>query len=364
MVYIGIIGSGFISKGFYLFSLFNKDIKVSKILTRTAIKKRKDFPHNVLTNDLNDLVKNSDIILECSGDVLHASNCINEVFKFGLPVVTVNSEFHITVGSHFYKKGLIFEAEGDQPSCIYKLNSELLDMGFKPLVYGNYKKYLRYNVDLNQARYWSKKNGVSLDKTIAFTDGSKVEIENVFIANSLNAYFTDIKDEKNKLNELVNLSLKTNKSYVDYFLHKYNPSGVFIATNHKNVQKNYLKYLGFKDNYQKIERSYHFCHLEIYKTIKELLEDKKHNLMQNKLKRYMVASITKKRLKKGSKITNGLGSLEVRGVHYNYCKDLMPITLFNNAIIKNDLPENHIVSFNDLEIDNNLALNIWKENVK
>lgn len=359
MIKIGIIGSGFISKGFYYYSKTNKQIKISKILTRTTIKNRTDLPKSLLTNDLEKLIKESDIILECSGDTLQASLCVNEILKNKKPVVTMNSEFHITTGFYFYDKGVVVEAEGDQPSCIFKLNKELLDMGLQPLIYGNYKKYLNYNVSLNQAKYWSNKNNISLDKTIAFTDGSKVEIENVFIANALNAYFLN-NNNNNKIEELVNKSLKENKKYVDFFLNKNNPTGIFIATKSHSEQKEFLKYLGFKKNYQIIERPYHLCHLEIYKTIKEILIENKKDFMTSKTNRYMIASLSKKNLKKGTVIKRGLGSLETRGIHYKYCKSLIPLTLLNNATLIRDIPENHLISFNDIDFENNFAINIWR----
>jgi predicted homoserine dehydrogenase-like protein len=360
MIKVGVIGSGFISKGFYLFSLSNKNFKISNVLTRTKIKSRVDWPNSLLTNDLERIIKNSDIILECSGDVLHSSTCINEILKNNIPVVTLNSEFHITTGFYFYSKGIVVEAEGDQTGCFYKLNSELIDMGLSPIVYGNYKKYLNYNVSLKQAKHWSNKNNISLDKTIAFTDGSKVEIENVFTANALDAYFLNRNKHKNKVLNIINESFKTNKKYVDFFVNKNYPAGIFIATKCDPNQKNYLKYLGFKDNHQIIERPYHLCHLEIFKTIKDVLQNNKKDFMINKFNRYMAASITKKPLKKNTILERGLGSLEIRGIHYKYCKSMVPITLLNNMRLKYDVPENHLINFNDVEYEGNFAIDIWR----
>jgi predicted homoserine dehydrogenase-like protein len=363
MISVGIIGSGFIAKGFYLFSQGFEEIRVSSILTRGDIKKRQDIPQPLLTNDIEKLISNSDIILECSGDTIHTTNCVNEALKAEIPVITMNSEFHITCGSYFYKKGILFEAQGDQSGCIYKLNEEVLDMGFIPLIFGNYKKYLKYDVDLSQAEYWSKKNNISLDKTIAFTDGTKVEIENTFIANSLDAEFYDL-PTNNKLDTLVDESLKSGKKYVDYFLDENAPSGVFIATCHQKEQNEYLKYLGFKERYQLLEIPFHFWHLEIYKSIKDVFSYKIKNQMRNENKKYMVASLLKTPLKVGDFIKQGLGSIEFRGIHNKYNKNLVPITLLNDMTIKKDLEPNHLLSFDDVEYNNNLATKIWREHVK
>ena len=360
MINIGIIGSGFIAKGFFLFSKSKPDIKISAVLTRTDIKTRNDWPNNILSNNIDYVLNNSDIILECSGDTVYATECIDHILKTNVKlIISMNSEFHITVGHHFINKLIIAEAEGDQSGCMFQFNREIVDMGFEPLVFGNYKRYLNYNVSYRQAKYWSEKNGISIDKTIAFTDGSKVEIENVLIANSLNAHFYDYSG-KDKLQKLIDQSKITGVPLVDFIVDKKAPSGIFIATKHSQEQNNYIKYLKFNTEFQILVRPYHFCHLEIYKTIKQLYKNNNCEYMSNKYNNYMVASITKKKLKAGSIITLGLGSLEVRGIHYKYSKNMIPITLLNNIIIKKDLPENHIISFEDIELKPNLAINIWR----
>jgi len=365
MIKIGIIGTGFIAKGFYFFSLHQPDMDVKCFLTRTNTRLRRDLPQNLLTNNIDKLIQESDVILECSGDTTYATDCIEYVRKeCRHPVITMNSELHITTGRYFYDKMLMVEAEGDQSGCFFQFDKEIKEMGFTPLVYGNYKNYLKTNVSLKQAKYWSDKNGVSLDKTIAFTDGSKVEIENVFTANSLNADFYDGEIVGDKLEFLIEKSKKTGKSYIDFFLDPNAPRGIFIATKHNLNQQNYLKYLKFDSNYQLLERPFHFCHLEIFKTIKNVLENRLDCLMKNNLNKYMIASITKKSLKKGQHIPIGLGSIEILGKHYKYNKELLPITLIKDMIIKRKLPKDHLLTFDDVYFKDNLAIDIWRGDVK
>ncbi len=78
----------------------------------------------------------------------------------------------------------------------------------------------------------------------------------------------------------------------------------------------------------------------------------------------MVASISKKELKAGTSIKNGLGSVEFMGWNHKYDKDIVPITLLKDVIIKKDLPANKILTFDDIEYKDNLATKIWRENVK
>ena len=72
---IGIVGTGFIAYGVARMLLKSSDMTVSKILTRRKL----DFnalpqlPRDLYTQSIQELIDESDLILECSGDVLHAT---------------------------------------------------------------------------------------------------------------------------------------------------------------------------------------------------------------------------------------------------------------------------------------------------
>ncbi|PIU23053.1 MAG: NAD(P)-dependent oxidoreductase, partial [Chloroflexi bacterium CG08_land_8_20_14_0_20_45_12] len=80
----------------------------------------------------------------CSGDPVYATKVLSEVIVAGIPVITMDSELQITTGSWLSKKGLITEAEGDQPGSIAVLYKDVLAMGFEPLVLGNIKGFLNH----------------------------------------------------------------------------------------------------------------------------------------------------------------------------------------------------------------------------
>ena len=85
---IGIIGSGFIGKGLVMALEGQPDLTVSRVLTRTRTEERTDFPEQeLLINSVDDLIDNSDLIVECSGDVIHATHVIDKVMAASLPVI-------------------------------------------------------------------------------------------------------------------------------------------------------------------------------------------------------------------------------------------------------------------------------------
>jgi len=181
---IGVVGTGFLAKGLVIALEGKQDLVVSRVLTRTNILERTDFPRqDILTNSIDDLIGNSDLVVECSGDVIHGTNVIDKVVSASLPVVTMDSELQVTTGSYFARRGFITEAEGDQPGCLAALRENVIQMGFNPLVYGNIKGFLNHFPTRDEMEFWAKKQNISLDKVISFTDGTKIQFEQALVAN-------------------------------------------------------------------------------------------------------------------------------------------------------------------------------------
>ncbi len=367
---IGIIGSGFIASG--LVKLLDKrsDFKLQYVLTRSDISKRSDFFRpELLTNNLNDLIKSCDLIVECSGDAIYATDCISEIFKANIPVVTMNSEFHITTGSYFVNKGILTEAEGDQPGVEAILKEEVLDMGFKPLAYVNIKGFLNENPTREEMEYWGAKSNLSLEMVTSFTDGTKVEIEQAFVANGLGATIAKeglLKIKSDSMQEAGEILAKKAKELgmpvSDYVLSSKLPAGVFIVAEHENEQSDALKYYKMGDGpYYIIEKPYHLCHLEIVKTIKRVLRGDGILLNNGTNPKISVAAIAKHDINAGDKIKKGIGSFDVRGkaVFIKNHPNHVPIGLLANAVFIKNVSKGEIVTFDDIEIPNTLAKEVW-----
>ena len=370
MYNIGVIGTGFIARGLVKLLEHHKDYTISGILTRTDIKSRPDFPiSNKLTNNLNDLIANSNLIVECSGDVIYSTDNIEEILKHNIPVVTMNSEFHVTTGSYFVDKGLVTEADGDQPGALATLHEEAVEMGFTPLVYGNIKGFLNQNPNLEEMKFWAKKAHISLPMVTSFTDGTKIQIEQTLIANGLGAKI--IQDGLVGLpyddmilggNILASKAKNIGSPISDYLLSAKLPAGVFLVAEHP--QKEALQYLKLGDGpYYVLDRTFHLCHLEIVKTIKRILSGGGILLNNSKNPRVSVASIAKRDLKVGEYIEKGIGSFDVRGEAINILDDKnhLPIGLFEEITIKKDIKAGDRISFDDVDMPQCRALEIWHE---
>ena len=369
---IGIIGSGFIANGLAKLLLQHPDYELEAVLTRSDPSKRTDFiKPEVLTNDLEVLLKSCDLIVECSGDAIYATDTIDRIIKEDIPVVTMNSEFHVTTGSYFVDKGLVTEAEGDQPGVEAILYEEALAMGFKPLAFVNIKGFLNENPTREEMEYWGAKSNLSLEMVTSFTDGTKVQIEQVLVANGLGGCIVKeglLKIKSDDMLEggtiLADKAKELGCPVSDYVLSPKLPAGVFLVAEHDEEQVASLKYYKLGEGpYYVLERTYHLCHLEIIKTIKRVLSGGGVLLNNGANPKLSVAAIAKHDIKPGDTLKKGIGSFDVRGeaVYIENHPEHIPIGLLADATFVREVKEGEIVTFADVELPQTLALDIWKQ---
>jgi predicted homoserine dehydrogenase-like protein len=370
--HIGIAGSGFIGRGLAVALDSHEDLALSAILTRREIKSIRDFPNpDKLTNSLQELIDRSDLIVECTGDVIHATDVVDQSLLAGRPVVTMNAEFHITTGSYFVGRGVLTEAEGDQPGCIAALAEEAREMGFTPIVYGNRKGYYHPSPPINEMQFWARKQGISLEQVTSFTDGTKIQIEAALVANGLGAQIARdglLRLEAENLQSgglaLARHAERLGSPISDYVIAPKAPAGVFIVATCERHQHAALEYLKLGSGpYYVLVRNYHLCHLEIPKTIRRLLKDGQPLLTNSTKPTVSVAAIAKRSLATGEKIRRGIGSFSLRGIavsladHPNH----IPIGLVSDALVVRPVEEGQQLSFDDVLIPDTSALRAWNE---
>ena len=346
-------------------------LQVGPALTRRPLNSPFRFPVPIdFTDQIDELVEKSDLIVECSGDPIHATAVIDAALQADLPVVTLNSEFHITTGSWFADKGLLTEGEGDQPGCLAALHQEVTSMGFEPLVYGNVKGFLNHAPSRSDMEYFSQKQGTSVEQTTSFTDGTKLQIEQAFVAN---AFHTDIYRQgllgptADTVSEgavsLAGVADLHGAPLSDYIIVPGSPA-VFIAARHDNFHRPYLSYMKMGDGpYYTLTKEYHLCHLEIMKTIRNVLQFGRDGILMNNTTtpRISVGAISKRDLKAGEIIERGIGSFEVRGeaTEIATSPDHAPVGLLTGARLTRNVSRGQPLTLNDVEIPDSLARDIW-----
>jgi predicted homoserine dehydrogenase-like protein len=368
---VGISGTGMISQALIrLLAKHYKDIQISRILTRRPLDSLSSFPLNTaLTQSLNELVDCSDLIIECSGDVCHGTVVIERAFAAGLKVITVNAELQVTTGSYLASQGFLTEAEGDQPGSLAALHEEAIMMGFTPLVYGNMKGYLNHNPKPEDMAYWSKRQGISVDQTISFTDGTKVQIEQALVGNGLGATITrqgmdglESSELMSSGNQLGQIADAVGQPIVDYVLPKgYSAGGVFLVGRHDEEQTQAIEYFKLGGGpYYTLLRPFHLCSLEVGKTLRRVINGGGVLLNNSTAPTLGVAAIAKVALKAGETIARGIGGYQVRGevLLLSSNPEHVPIGMLNKAVLRHAVEPGQVITFDDVEIPQSRALDI------
>lgn len=348
------------------------DLVLGPVLTRRPRIAGAGLPAGIkAVNDVTDLIEGSDIVVECSGDVVHATTVIEEVMAASIPVVTMDAEVQVTTGSYFAGKGLFTEAEGDQPGCLAAMRDEAVQMGFRPLVFGNIKGFLNHHPAPDEMAFWAKKQGISLDKVTAFTDGTKVQIEQALVANGLGAAILQpgllgpaTPDLAAGAELLADGALRLGRPVSDYVLSPGSPAGVFIAALHDERFRDYLRYYKMGDGpVYTLVRNFHLCNLEIAKTVRRVASGGGVLLNNGVHPAVSVAAIAKTGLEPGQRIDRGIGSFLVRGscVPIAGFPDHVPIGLIYDVAVKRRVAAGSVLTWDDVEVPESLALDIWME---
>lgn len=369
---IGLVGTGFIASGFArLIHNHAPDLSLTSVLTRRPLEQAGSFPFpERLTQSVQQLIDTSDIIVECSGDVLHSTEVIDQALRAGKPVVTMNSEFHVTTGSWFADKGLLTEAEGDQPGCIAALHEEAVMMGFKPIVYGNMKGFLNHLPKPEEMAYWSGKQGISIEQTTSFTDGTKIQIEQAFVANGFGATITrqgmegpSAVDVNKTAIELARFAAELGQPIADYMLAP-GKAGVFVVGTHDAEEWKALNYLKLGDGpYYVLVKNFHLCQYEIVKTVRRVINGGGVLLNNSTHPTLSIVGIAKTALPVGTRIDRAIGGFQVRGeaARIQDVPGHVPMGLIQNAVITRPVEAGQILSFDDVELPDSLALNISRK---
>ena len=369
---IGLVGTGFIASGFArLVHNHAPDLTLSAVLTRRPLGQPDGFPFTEkLTHSLQELLDKSDLIVECSGDVLHATSVIDTALRAGKPVVTMNSEFHVTTGSWFADKGLLTEAEGDQPGSIAALREEAVMMGFKPLVYGNMKGFLNHHPKPEEMAYWAGKQGISVEQTTSFTDGTKIQIEQALVANGFGGTITrqgmegpKSADVTKAAIELARTATELGQAISDYVLSPGN-AGVFVVGTHDQSEWKALNYLKLGDGpYYVLVRPFHLCQYEIIKTVRRVLNGGGVLLNNSRQPTVSIVGIAKTDLPVGTRIDRAIGGFQVRGeaARISDVRGHVPIGMIQNAVITRPVSAGQTLSFDDVELPDTLAHTIARQ---
>lgn len=366
---VGVVGTGFIARRLVASLRLMDDLQISVALTRRALDSIRDMPSDVrLTQSTQELLDRSDVIVECSGDPIHAAEVIRDVLAAGFPVVTMDSEFHVTCGSHFVGKGYLTEAHGDQPGVQAQLHDELVGMGFEPLVYGSMKGFLNPNPSLKDMQYWSERQGFRVQQTTSFTDGTKVQIEQALVANAFGASIAKpgllaIRNDSadDAVRALAEAAAEGGRPIADFTIVPGQAPGVFVIATIAESQRPVLAALKMGEGpFYTFVRPYHLCALEIPNTIRRAMQGNPPLLNNSAAPTIGVAAVAKRSLEAGERIESGIGSFQVRGkaVRFRDEPNHLPIGLLYGATVTRPMEPDQMLTLDDVDLPDSYARDI------
>lgn len=371
---IGIIGTGFIAQGIQHVLQAVPEYSIAKVLTRRPIESVQGITSS-LTQSPEELIDSSDIIIECSGDPIYASEVIERIQDTDKPVLTMNCELQVTTGSYFAKRGYISDCEGDQPGSLLVLRDEVEAMGFTPLAYLNIKRFLNHNPTEKDMKLWAGKWGCGVEQVTSFTDGTKLQIEQVLVANATGAAIAkegmlgaEVGSAKDT-DLFGDAAVELGRPISDYFLSANAPAGVVIVAKNP-YDPNFHKQWGpvraittTEGRYSYFIKDYHLCHLEIVKNLRHVSEGKAPLVNNSVSPQYSAGAITKRPLKKGQTIPKAIGSFDVRASALSIDRhpEHVPIGLLDGAVLTENLEANQLIEFSHVTVKPTRALEMYRE---
>jgi predicted homoserine dehydrogenase-like protein len=366
---VGIVGTGFLARGLARAIHRSDDFILGPVLTRRKETSLPEFPDGSLVASIDSFVERSELVIECTGDALHATEAIDRALLAGRPVVTMDAEWHVTAGSFYRSRGLVTEAEGDQPGSLAALAEDCRAMGFEPAVYVSVKKYLDLNPTPDQMTAFATRHGISVPMTTSFTDGSKLHIEQALLANGLGVDMVRPKmlgpvtsRMEDGLKILAMAAEAQGGAIADYVLTPEAPGAVLILARHSPQEAASLSHLKMGDGpFYRMVRPYHLCHLEVLKTLRRIAAGGGVLLDNGPRPTFGVAAVAKRCLQSGDRIGRGLGSFAVRGECVRIAESVghLPITLMQDVVVRRAIEPGERILRQDVDMPDSRALRAW-----
>jgi predicted homoserine dehydrogenase-like protein len=219
---------------------------------------------------------------------------------------------------------------------------------------------------------WAEKFGNRVRQVVANTDGTKVHIEQALVANGLGATFAGntlrgprAERMEDAGLELAKLADELGAPIADYVLAPSGGGAVFIVARHESAVPRDLEYYKLGNGpYYVLVRPFHLCHLEISKTVLNVLERPGYYVFNNGASPIaQVVAIAKRDIAPGETIAQGVGGFDVRGEARKIVEslDCVPIGLLDEARVVHGVKAGDIIRFTNVELPKSRALAIWMD---
>ncbi|MCU0354723.1 MAG: NAD(P)-dependent oxidoreductase [Cytophagales bacterium] len=413
-VRVAMVGAGFMARGtalqicqyvpgMELVAISNRTIETAKRAYREAGIAESDIVEVGTTAQLEEAISRKkyavtdnpfllceagqvDAIMEITGAIEYGARVVMHAIKHGKHVILMNAEVDGTVGSilktYADKAGVVYTvSDGDQPGVIMNLYRFVKGIGVRPVLLGNIKGLHDPYRNPTTQKAFAEKWGQNPAMVTSFADGTKISYEQACVANATGMRVgkrgmfgptmeagTPIEKTTKLFPELYDLDeWLAGPGIVDYVVGAAPGPGVFVLGTHEHpTMRHYLNLykLGEGPLYC-FYTPYHLCHFEIHNTVARAVLFNDANLAPIGAPTVEVLATAKIDLKVGQTV-DGLGEYMTYGLAENYdtarAENLLPIGLAEGAVLKNDVPKDKVLTFDDVILPEGLlSVQLYKE---
>ncbi len=281
-----------------------------------------------------------DVVVEASGNVASGARTALGAISEGKHVVLMNAELDATLGCFLAERarqqGVVYGyADGDQPGVMMRLIEWVQGVGLDVVAAVNCKGFLDVNATPETSREWAARMQTSARMVCAFTDGTKMNLENAVVANAtgllpgcrgMHGVRTTQKDAVADFQQILE-----KPGIVDYTLGGDFGGGVFVIGRSEDWERigHYFDYLkmGRGPDYL-FFRPYHLCHVETPLSVAEAVLYQEATIAPRGAPVAEVVAVAKRDLQAGE-VLDGIGGAMAYGQIdlVEAARDFLPIGL-------------------------------------
>ena len=309
-----------------------------------------------------------DAVVEATGAVEYGARVALRAMEAGTHVVMMNAETDATVGPALRRRadaaGVVYtNSDGDQPGVLMRLCHHVESLGLEVFGAFNCKGFMDVDATPDTIRPWAEKQKTSLKMTTAFTDGTKMNIENAVLANATGLR-PDVRGMRGIRTDMANALADcsrgfVNRGIVDYTLGGDFGGGVFVigyGDDPEFVQP-YLQYLKMGPGpFYLFHRGYHLCHFETPYTIAEAVLMQVPTIAPLEHPVAEVVTLAKRDLQPGE-ILDGIGGYACRGEIdlAENAEGMLPVGLAENAKLVRPIAKGEPIPMDAVVLDDSAS---------
>lgn len=291
--------------------------------------------------------------------------------------VSLNAETDATVGCVLKKKadeaGVVYtNGDGDQPGVLMRLIEYCRGCGFEVRSAVNCKGFMDVHATPESILPWARKQNTSPRMTAAFTDGTKLNLEQNVVCNAAGlrparrgmvGVRTDL---ANLLRDFAAAGALGESGTVDYTLGGDFGGGVLVVgrTDWPEMVGPYLRYLKMGDGPDYVfYRPYHLCHVETPLSAAEAVLYREATIAPGPWPVAHTVAIAKRDLKAGE-VLDGIGGFAAYGQveAAEKCRGMLPMGLAEEVRLARPIPKDEPIPYDAVELDESrLIVKLWRE---